>query len=831
MLATEAPFPQYFDLDGKPLQAGYLYFGTAGANPETSPITVYWDAAGTQPAAQPIRTINGFPARAGTPAQVFASGDYSLTVRDSTRRQVVYARNSLEWSLSSALTTLEEDVAAATTKLERLRSVLDFPGVVGDGVTICTAGLVAAINAAAGSSRLYWPAGTYLIDDTLRVPSYSYWFGDGAASVIKMVGTARRNLSCVVTGSRADHRTSIVIESLTIDFNRDRWLLADGAVGLGESMDQSALSVCNSDNVLIRSVRAIDAYKHCIDVQAPSYVESPTLPTEYDPEPSYNVWLDKCYASGGGDDNITTHHSHTIWITDCVSELPSGVRVPKNSNCFEIDDGTRNITMSGCRSLGGVRGLQVKGHNYAPAPYNVTVSDFTAVNAIIGVEARHTGYYGTITEYFDGGAASYTLDSEPASIGVMTVTVGGVVKAPGTDYTLAGDVLTPTPAFTAGTRNVVVTYPVAGDGDSTEAVDEDGNPFVYTGASPTARNIIFDGITIVAPCNRQQETYRGPYPEGADLPVGVTLTAKYGFRIKSYENVSISNLTVSDGSLDAAADFEPFDGLERVPVRFHAGCRSVQVKNLVTYGFASDIGNGSWDTTTDTQVPLTPGLVAAVQVTSTFSGGLFVDGLTITDGPAQGFRATAMADNVAVDNYQILGDHLATADSYPIRMTSDGTSKWIGQGYSAGYQNAPYNQAASHVIRKSALSVSGAAQAAQPFMDWIWEEGVGRDLGTGEGAKWSMKVRLAADTQDYTVGSLRWELASGAGDTTRGSDLVIATSTDQGVTETDMLAILSSGHIKVMNIGNYANDAAASAGGVPVGGVYRNGSVLMVRVA
>lgn len=35
----------------------------------------------------------------------------------------------------------------------------------------------------------------------------------------------------------------------------------------------------------------------------------------------------------------------------------------------------------------------------------------------------------------------------------------------------------------------------------------------------------------------------------------------------------------------------------------------------------------------------------------------------------------------------------------------------------------------------------------------------------------------------------------------------------------------------VSSWGNYANDAAASAAGVPVGGVYRNGSALMVRVA
>lgn len=36
---------------------------------------------------------------------------------------------------------------------------------------------------------------------------------------------------------------------------------------------------------------------------------------------------------------------------------------------------------------------------------------------------------------------------------------------------------------------------------------------------------------------------------------------------------------------------------------------------------------------------------------------------------------------------------------------------------------------------------------------------------------------------------------------------------------------------KLTDLGNYANDAAAAVGGVPVTGVYRNGSQLMVRVA
>lgn len=32
-------------------------------------------------------------------------------------------------------------------------------------------------------------------------------------------------------------------------------------------------------------------------------------------------------------------------------------------------------------------------------------------------------------------------------------------------------------------------------------------------------------------------------------------------------------------------------------------------------------------------------------------------------------------------------------------------------------------------------------------------------------------------------------------------------------------------------LANFVNDAAAASGGVPVGGLYRNGSILMVRVS
>lgn len=54
---------------------------------------------------------------------------------------------------------------------------------------------------------------------------------------------------------------------------------------------------------------------------------------------------------------------------------------------------------------------------------------------------------------------------------------------------------------------------------------------------------------------------------------------------------------------------------------------------------------------------------------------------------------------------------------------------------------------------------------------------------------------------------------------------------DPDVTTSGVLSKTSTAVVLSATIGNYANDAAAQAAGVPVGGIYRNGSILMVRVA
>lgn len=114
MRPTDIPYPQFFDLDGSPLDGGSVYFGLQNQNPETSPITVYWDAAGTQPASQPITTLNGYTVRAGTPARLYVGTEYSISVRNKFG-QIVYSNlNSADFDAASFV----RDLANGTDPLK-----------------------------------------------------------------------------------------------------------------------------------------------------------------------------------------------------------------------------------------------------------------------------------------------------------------------------------------------------------------------------------------------------------------------------------------------------------------------------------------------------------------------------------------------------------------------------------------------------------------------------------------------------------------------------------------------------------------------------------------
>lgn len=85
------PYPIFTDKSGDPLDNGYLYFGEVNKNPETKPIQVYYDINLTQPAAQPLRTSNGYVMQNGSPSLIYANDQFSVTVRDKSNALVIYS--------------------------------------------------------------------------------------------------------------------------------------------------------------------------------------------------------------------------------------------------------------------------------------------------------------------------------------------------------------------------------------------------------------------------------------------------------------------------------------------------------------------------------------------------------------------------------------------------------------------------------------------------------------------------------------------------------------------------------------------------------------------
>lgn len=85
------PTPLFLNARGTLLDAGYIYVGVAGADPEDEPIQVYWDFERSKPADQPLRTLGGVIVNGVAPAPVFmAEADYSLRVRDADGNQISY---------------------------------------------------------------------------------------------------------------------------------------------------------------------------------------------------------------------------------------------------------------------------------------------------------------------------------------------------------------------------------------------------------------------------------------------------------------------------------------------------------------------------------------------------------------------------------------------------------------------------------------------------------------------------------------------------------------------------------------------------------------------
>lgn len=178
-----SPFDVYVDLAGLTLNGGDVYIGIAGMDPQTNPQAVWWDAAATIAATQPLDTLGGYIMHNGTPARAYTAATYSMRVRDRAGVQVFYEPNAFTPQITlTDLTFTQAGTGAvnrtALSKMREVFSVADF-GATGDGTTDDTVNLQKAEDAAlAAGAELWFPPGTYMLGALLVKRSVT-WRGPG----------------------------------------------------------------------------------------------------------------------------------------------------------------------------------------------------------------------------------------------------------------------------------------------------------------------------------------------------------------------------------------------------------------------------------------------------------------------------------------------------------------------------------------------------------------------------------------------------------------------------------------------------------------------------
>jgi len=186
-LSIQPTYPIFTDIDGQPLENGYVWIGTANLDPQTNPINVYWDAALTIPATQPIRTLAGYPSRSGTPARLYVNSNYSIRVQNRNGSSVYSAPTATERYNGSVISSINASQVEYTApglgavqvtlqnKLQsQVISITDY-GADPTGVADSTTAILAAETARPSGATLVWPQGTYRISADITATKPGVW--------------------------------------------------------------------------------------------------------------------------------------------------------------------------------------------------------------------------------------------------------------------------------------------------------------------------------------------------------------------------------------------------------------------------------------------------------------------------------------------------------------------------------------------------------------------------------------------------------------------------------------------------------------------------------
>ena len=174
-IAVANPYEIFTDINGEPLENGFIYIGETGKNAIVYPIQVFWDSAFLYSANQPIRTIAGYASRNGTPGNLFINlgqyPDYSIVIQNK-RHELVYSNLAVIQSHGDNYINAVVD------------SYADLQAINGFGLPVYVRGGTAVGDGGAGFFEYFsgYAPGTYTTDNGI---TFLPTGGDGSAAWIR----------------------------------------------------------------------------------------------------------------------------------------------------------------------------------------------------------------------------------------------------------------------------------------------------------------------------------------------------------------------------------------------------------------------------------------------------------------------------------------------------------------------------------------------------------------------------------------------------------------------------------------------------------------------
>lgn len=337
-LSIQPTYPIFTDIDGQPLEDGYVWIGVANLAPIVNPINVYWDAALTIAAAQPIRTRGGYPMNSGTPARLYVNSDYSIQVQNKNGSVVYSAPSATERYNGGVISTIDATQVTTTASGSSVQQTQqDYNdnavyatqyGVVGDGIADDTAALQEALNE---HKHVIIPSGlTPLVSASITVPSRTRLQFMGGLGNLPGAMPA----SYLIMKSTMTTPAILIEERATVDGGGvlgQPGNTGDGVQLVGNSATLRNFIVCqagrdgvrvgvdgpyrNSNSTVIEYVKAKNNGRHGFYIHDGVGVG---------PADANAGTLLQCEADANGADGIRLGHCFWVSVINCLTEVNTG---------------------------------------------------------------------------------------------------------------------------------------------------------------------------------------------------------------------------------------------------------------------------------------------------------------------------------------------------------------------------------------------------------------------------------------------------------------------------------------------------------------------------